>query len=370
MTESEALFQAILADPGDDGIRLVYADYLEEHGEAERAEFIRVQCYLASLASDDPRRQKLHEREWALLQKHCQPWLAPLRPVLDRQPSFFARLRQFLSGPDPAWRWDWTYAVQFRRGFVESLSLSAADFPALAPALFAAAPLLRDLSLGCHAPGDMAPLFHSPSLARLEGLYLTGEGLGPQGIELLVDCPHLKHLRELYLRINPLTIDCLTILATSKLMSQLTSLTLYLVQPEDAEGTVVRDSIRALAESPMCHSLQTLNLRFNLTGDAGVGALAHSPYLSRLTKLDLGCNRITDTGAAALAASPYLSALRVLELEGNLIADAGARALAASTTLARLTRLGLRGNPIGPAGAIPLGARFGNRVQLRSDEED
>jgi uncharacterized protein (TIGR02996 family) len=34
----------VLANPADDLARLVIADWLEEHGEADRAEFIRLQC--------------------------------------------------------------------------------------------------------------------------------------------------------------------------------------------------------------------------------------------------------------------------------------------------------------------------------------
>lgn len=41
MTEREALLRAVLVDPADDLPRLVYADWLEENGEAERAVFIR-----------------------------------------------------------------------------------------------------------------------------------------------------------------------------------------------------------------------------------------------------------------------------------------------------------------------------------------
>ena len=45
---SHAAFLAgIIANPEDDDVRLIYADWLEECGAAERAEFIRVQCELA-----------------------------------------------------------------------------------------------------------------------------------------------------------------------------------------------------------------------------------------------------------------------------------------------------------------------------------
>lgn len=44
MTTREGLMAATLAAPDDDIPRLVFADWLEENGEADRAEFIRVQC--------------------------------------------------------------------------------------------------------------------------------------------------------------------------------------------------------------------------------------------------------------------------------------------------------------------------------------
>lgn len=47
MTERDALLAAILSSPVDDTPRLIYADWLEERGEVERAEFIRVQVKLS-----------------------------------------------------------------------------------------------------------------------------------------------------------------------------------------------------------------------------------------------------------------------------------------------------------------------------------
>jgi uncharacterized protein (TIGR02996 family) len=51
MTDSDALLAAIRAAPDDDAPRLIYADWLDEHGQPERAEFIRlsVQCVRASV---------------------------------------------------------------------------------------------------------------------------------------------------------------------------------------------------------------------------------------------------------------------------------------------------------------------------------
>lgn len=48
MTDWRALLNGVLAAPDDDLARLVYADWLEEHGEADRARFIREQIALAN----------------------------------------------------------------------------------------------------------------------------------------------------------------------------------------------------------------------------------------------------------------------------------------------------------------------------------
>jgi uncharacterized protein (TIGR02996 family) len=48
MSDNTAFLRAVLEHPDDDGPRLVYADWLDEQGQADRAEFIRVQCELAA----------------------------------------------------------------------------------------------------------------------------------------------------------------------------------------------------------------------------------------------------------------------------------------------------------------------------------
>lgn len=46
MNDGEAILAAILEEPTVDVHRLVYADFLEEQGQSDRAEFIRLQCLL------------------------------------------------------------------------------------------------------------------------------------------------------------------------------------------------------------------------------------------------------------------------------------------------------------------------------------
>ena len=52
MTDSEALLAAVTAHPGDDLPKLVLADWLDERGEADRAEHLRLVVEFRRPAAD------------------------------------------------------------------------------------------------------------------------------------------------------------------------------------------------------------------------------------------------------------------------------------------------------------------------------
>jgi uncharacterized protein (TIGR02996 family) len=54
MTAENAFLRSIINHPEDDNPRLIYADWLDEQGEVDRAEFIRVQCELEKMGPDRP----------------------------------------------------------------------------------------------------------------------------------------------------------------------------------------------------------------------------------------------------------------------------------------------------------------------------
>ncbi len=75
MNEADFL-EAICADPTDDGVRLIFSDWLEEHGNVDRAEFIRIQCQLFNLPEEElSRRSRLVKRQDELLALHKAKWL-------------------------------------------------------------------------------------------------------------------------------------------------------------------------------------------------------------------------------------------------------------------------------------------------------
>jgi len=78
MTEGDALYRAILEAPDDDAPRLVWADWLDEHGDPDRAEFVRLQCAWANLDPGDPSREELCEQWIGLLEPHRPLWISKL----------------------------------------------------------------------------------------------------------------------------------------------------------------------------------------------------------------------------------------------------------------------------------------------------
>ena len=60
-----AFLSDIAANVEDDAPRLVYADWLDENGDPDRAQFIRVQCQLASMGQHDLERYDLEGPERA-----------------------------------------------------------------------------------------------------------------------------------------------------------------------------------------------------------------------------------------------------------------------------------------------------------------
>jgi len=64
MNEDEAFVQAIAANPNDDMLRLIYADWLEERGDA-RGEYLRLDCLLD--ASPTPEKQEWYTARLAVI---------------------------------------------------------------------------------------------------------------------------------------------------------------------------------------------------------------------------------------------------------------------------------------------------------------
>jgi uncharacterized protein (TIGR02996 family) len=366
MTHNEAFLRAIREAPDDDVPRLIYADWLDDHGQSDRAELIRVQIERSHLPVADPRRVGLASRAADLLRAHWQDWVGPLRALVNSDGAWVAEHWLLLD-------YDLRALERFRRGFVESLTLRTATFlrtgeelarlePIHHLRLWRTGPLARDLA-ACpalaglttldfadrhQAPLDDAgaeALSRSPHLGQLTTLHLAHNNLGDAGLAALAGAPWLANLRTLDLIENGFSIAGVKALAGRPL--RLTTLLL-------ARNLLGDAALVELAGSPGCSRLTTLDLRSCQLGAAAVAALAASPYLGQLSHLDLERNSLGAEGVARLSAAPWLNGLTTLNLSWCELGDAGVEALAQLPNLANLRNLNLSANGLSDRAAHAL----------------
>jgi uncharacterized protein (TIGR02996 family) len=246
MTDRAAFLAAIAAAPADDLPRLVFADWLDEHGDPDRAEFIRLQCAAARGGPAD------HDRIAALETAHHVDWLGPLARVVFR--------------------------AEFRRGFVEHAVLPAPTFLTHGPALRRETPLCGVTLLG--ARHVLPELVRGPLLAGLSALHLTGGRLGDDGVRTLATAPALGGLVTLRLGDNAISDAGVRALTRSPSLAVLTKLVLR-------DNAIGDGGAWELANSTFLSRLEALDVAGNEIGASAADALRSARGLPRLTELDV-----------------------------------------------------------------------------------
>jgi uncharacterized protein (TIGR02996 family) len=151
VTEADWLRQ-IADDHKNDALRLMFADWLEEHGDAARAEFIRVQVGMETARSEKVRWAMI-ERQHLLLTEHRDAWLAEMPKTVRT-------------------------SCTFERGFVVRLRCTASQWLRNAKRIHQAHPLLEGLDLHSFRGKHIQQLAASPLLARLTTLSLSNQVMG------------------------------------------------------------------------------------------------------------------------------------------------------------------------------------------------
>jgi uncharacterized protein (TIGR02996 family) len=365
MTHDDFL-QAIIESPDDDAPRLVYTDWLDEHGDADRAEFIRVQCELAKLPTPNPRRALLEAREQELLTEY-EEWAAPFR-----------------------WAKEW----RFRRGFIAEIEVDADAFLAKAELIFTSAPIthvqLGWRGWGANAAERFQQLAECPFLDRLQSLDLAfgHYQICNNDLRALAMFPAiLQRLQRLSVLECSINEDGLWALFTAPALVSLRSLSLDMCDLRGADGMqpltgssagsltdlsldnmdLTNLGVEALFDDASWPHLRSLSLSGCRVGNSGVDAIVSHDATFRLESLILSNNAVADIGAQALARSrcaETFERLGFLLLHRNAIGNKGALALAESKNFRQLRSLSLFENHVGQAGEDALRARFGDRVQL------
>jgi uncharacterized protein (TIGR02996 family) len=355
MNQREAFLCDVCENPDDDTPRLVFADWLEDNGDPQWAEFIRVQIALSRLPSWEERRVGLMARERELWDEIGERLLADL--------------------PDePALYWGGTDedTIPFERGFAGVVQVDdVAALRAHRRVFLTKAPvrtlwldhLTTDEAASLGGPGDppglarlelegapadeetdalvdadlLRALADSPLSRRLTGLDLFNTGVSPAALAVLASEPAFAGLRRLRLDNNfpfPTGTRAAEILGGSAVLAGLTDLSLEMCSLGDAAA-------RLLAASPYLTRLERLELHSNIIGPVGLRAFVEGPDRPNLTHFSLGSNAVRDEGAAILAAWPALSRFRRLHLANNEISAAFIESLAAGGALAEIERIQL-----------------------------
>jgi uncharacterized protein (TIGR02996 family) len=181
------LLQAIATEPDDDTHRLVYADWIDDHGDPERAEFIRAQIRLANDSTDSPERRALAHRAHQLREANETRWLEPLEHAAS----------------------EWT----FRRGFVESVSMQVVDLDLMEADRLPAILPIRHLAI--REIEEIEQLHRIAENTQLISLDLTANNLSNDDVKALARMPALRGLRRLSLQFNRLTSDIVVFLTRS-----------------------------------------------------------------------------------------------------------------------------------------------------------
>jgi uncharacterized protein (TIGR02996 family) len=267
MHPEESFLADILEHPDDDAVRLIYADWLEEHGDpagADRAEFIRVQCARAS-RTDTGNQVELCRRERELLARYQQEWLGPLYGVLDA----------------------WT----FERGFLAHARVDARLFLPVAHLLFESAPVRRlelfwtDASVR-ERERDLRQVCGLPQLRRLVHLELEGNHLRSHSAEVLAGSEHLAGLAWLNLAHNQIGDRGVRALAWSPLLTQLVDLDLGVNDIGPAGLRSLVEAVKALEERGDRLRLRRLELDGNSRlGGGSFRILFPCPALAGVVRL-------------------------------------------------------------------------------------
>lgn len=326
--EQGRFLAAILANPEDKKARLVYADLLQDRGDP-RGELIALQCARADLADDDARAAELDASIAALLKKHKKAWTSAC-------------------GENKGARWE------YRRGFVEKLSLDAKDLLANAAAIFAAEPL-EELNIWKidESPGGLAPLLGLP-LQRIKRLGLARCALTEADYTALARATTLGSVEVLDLTNGGSVEQPVAPLAAATSLPKLRELKL-------TGAMIGDDQLAALAGSKTLRVSRLIAPRNALTA-AGARAVAGATWAPQLVHLDLSSNEmIGDDGLEALAGSASLTALETLTLTYAGLYDRAADLVLGSPVFARLRSFDVSQN-FSVADRERLRAAFGDRV--------
>jgi uncharacterized protein (TIGR02996 family) len=169
----DAFVKAIRTNPDDDTARLVFADWYEEHGQPQRAEYIRASCRLARMPLSDPNYPTVQRRCLDLYAAHHADWVGNWPKELEW--SFDRGLVTGVTGQPAALakHWNDLFARHpiHRVRLADTVSVSRAR----APKALGWLPLVDDLRVYWQKPSHQLFGHFDPARLRFRRLWIDGD---------------------------------------------------------------------------------------------------------------------------------------------------------------------------------------------------
>lgn len=269
--DERALLAAVIASPDDDAPRLVYADWLLEHGDwgaRNRGEFVQCECAIAQLPDESTPRRAALVRRAAELRRSERGWIADM---LDG-----------VFGPNPfeaAWDASWG----FDRGLVTAYtrrSWSGTEVARYLPSIQSRMPV-TELEVHCRSVEDLRAFLTAEGVERLRSLRTHLGQLSDDAIEILAQAQRLTELRSLRVAWFPgQYVDVAPLLSTD-VFPHLGCLGIELPVgpfffPRPGEP-LAADALASLEGSPLSRTLRSFELSRNHLGESGIRAICELP---------------------------------------------------------------------------------------------
>ena len=249
-------YDQIIEEPESDEARLIFADWLEEQGDFNRAEFIRVQCSVEHVPFWKPEWSELKAREKELWQANQQQWTEGINLK--------------------------TINYRFRRGFVDRVILSRGMTINSVKKMVELFPTIQSLKLKTQK--DLEQFGTLPWFGRLRQLNLACTGIKQPELEKVITKSNLQQLTSLNLHANTIGGSGASMIMDVDVMPNLKKLSL--------SSTALNSSrvAKRIFNSPKFRQLDWLDIAGNWTMDAasGINSVFDKQPSSNLEFLEMG----------------------------------------------------------------------------------
>jgi uncharacterized protein (TIGR02996 family) len=169
-SERDAILGTICDHPDDNAPRLVYADWLDENGDPERAEFIRWQIEIANLDPTSKRYEEIFPKMRAKLSRKGKEWAGNITNRIGQQ-------------------------ILFRRGFIEQISVLVGELRKTYDMVLSKQEPLRKVTVKLCPNREILQVMQMPHPPTVNTLEFKKSKINDGGLLGIASLPNIEHLK-------------------------------------------------------------------------------------------------------------------------------------------------------------------------------